>query len=288
MDAYGLFADVYDTFMDETPYEEWCSKIIEWMKSYGTHRHSVWGEQALRENLETERSLILDLACGTGTLTMLLAGKGYDVTGIDASPDMLQRARDKSIQAGHDILYICQDMREFELYGTVGCVVCICDSLNYLLTGGDIVQTFLRVNNYLYPGGIFIFDFNTVYKYEEVIGDVTIAENREDCSFIWENYYHKEDTLNEYNLTVFIRDTRESGKESVKSEGQGYQGEYFRRFSETHYQKGYTLTEMKGYLEQAGLTYLAGFDGETFQEPSDTSERIFIVAKENGKDRIDV
>lgn len=110
-------------------------------------------------------------------------------------------------------------MRELELYGTVGAVVSVCDSLNYLLEEEDIIQVFRLVNNYLYPGGVFLFDFNTVYKYEMVIGDSTIAENREDCSFIWENYYDAGSRMNEYDLTVFVKEDAMDGKGETGSGG---------------------------------------------------------------------
>lgn len=118
--------------------------------------------------LISERNLVLDLGCGTGTITELLYEKGYDMIGVDSSEEMLQIALDKKLETGSDILYLCQDMRELDLYSTVGTVVSVCDSLNYLLMDEDVLQTFHLVNNYLFPGGIFIFDFNTIYKYEEV------------------------------------------------------------------------------------------------------------------------
>ena len=103
---------------------------------------------------------------------------------------------EKKMESGSEILYLLQDMRELELYSTVGTVISVCDSVNYILEEKELLEVFSRVNNYLYPGGIFIFDFNTDYKYREVIGDTTIAENRDDCSFIWENFYDSEEELN--------------------------------------------------------------------------------------------
>ena len=125
-------------------------------------------------------------------------------------------------------------------------------------------ETFALVNNYLYPGGLFIFDFNTVYKYEKVIGDAVIAENRDACSFIWENYYHGEERLNEYDLTIFVQE----------------EGELFRRFTETHFQRGYTLEEMKGFVEKAGMEIVLVLDADTRKEPEEKSERIYIAARE--------
>ena len=239
MEAYTDFAEVYDTFMGDVPYEEWADFLASLIEAYGVSRpvrepgevqeleeapesgyiqgfeeapesgevqefEEVQEEPGVTEEdaLISERNLVLDLGCGTGTITELLYEKGYDMIGVDSSEEMLQIALDKKFETGSDILYLCQDMRELDLYSTVGTVVSVCDSLNYLLMDEDVLQTFHLVNNYLFPGGIFIFDFNTIYKYEEVIGDTTIAENREDCSFIWENFYSCEDHINEYDVTV--------------------------------------------------------------------------------------
>ena len=132
-----------------------------------------------------EDGLVLDMGCGTGAMTRYLDAHGYDMTGIDVSEEMLTIAKEKSSQ---DILYLLQDMREFELYGTMRAAVSICDSMNYILEEDDLLQVFSLVNNYLDPGGIFIFDLNTVYKYQEILGEQTIAEDREECSFIWDNF----------------------------------------------------------------------------------------------------
>ena len=248
MEAYTDFASVYDKFMDETPYEQWCQNV----------------RQALGE-YEIKDGLVLELGCGTGSMTELLAANGYDMIGVDYSQDMLNIAIAKREQSGHDILYLNQDMREFELYGTVRAVVSVCDSLNYLLEEEDIVTCFRLVNNYLDPKGIFFFDFNTRYKYETVIGDTVIAENREDCSFIWENYYHEEEGINEYDLTIFVRE--EEGKES------------FRRFFETHYQRGYTVEEMKAFVKKAGMEPVLILDADTRKVPTKESERIYMIAR---------
>jgi SAM-dependent methyltransferase len=219
--------------------------------------------------LEQERNLIVELGCGTGSFTQILKKKGYDIMGIDLSPDMLNVARNKAAEQGLDIMYLEQDMRELDLYSTAGTIVSVCDSINYLLEEEDILDTFKLVNNFLFPGGAFIFDFNTLHKYRDVIGDATIAENREDCSFIWDNYFHEDEHINEYDLTIFVRCDEEK--------------ELFQRFTETHYQRGYTLDEMKELVEKAGLIFACAIDADTHGEPSKDSERIYIVARENGK-----
>lgn len=264
MEAYTDFAMVYDTFMDETPYEQWCEFLMELFRKYGAQKDDTRQEnRAVMDNLRQERNTVLDLGCGTGTLTELLARRGYDMIGVDLSEEMLRIAVDKREKSGLDILYLCQDMRELELYGTVGAVVSVCDSVNYLLEEDDVVQTFRLVNNYLYPEGLFIFDFNTIYKYAEIIGDTTIAENREECSFIWENTYYEEERINEYDLTIFVRE----------------EGDRYRRFQETHLQRGYSLKEMRGMVEAAGLLFVDAIDADTHREVTQESERIYIVAR---------
>ena len=264
MEAYTDFAMVYDTFMDETPYEQWCEFLMELFRKYGAQKDDTRQEnRAVMDNLRQERNTVLDLGCGTGTLTELLARRGYDMIGVDLSEEMLRIAVVKREKSGLDILYLCQDMRELELYGTVGAVVSVCDSVNYLLEEDDVVQTFRLVNNYLYPEGLFIFDFNTIYKYAEIIGDTTIAENREECSFIWENTYYEEERINEYDLTIFVRE----------------EGDRYRRFQETHLQRGYSLKEMRGMVEAAGLLFVDAIDADTHREVTQESERIYIVAR---------
>lgn len=261
MEQYTGFADVYDTFMDETPYEMWADYIEELL-----HKHNEI-DMPEDENLRAEANCILDLGCGTGTLTEMLQARGHDMIGIDYSQEMLEIALRKREENQSETMYLCQDMREFELFGTTGAVISICDSVNYLLEEEEIVQCFSLVNNYLYPKGLFIFDFNTVYKYREVIGDTTIAEDREDCSFIWDNFYDDETQTNEYDLTIFVKETEE----------------LYRKFQETHLQRGYTLDQMKDFLEQAGMSFVVAIDADTHQPITEFSERIYVVAREQGK-----
>ena len=250
MEAYTGFAEVYDIFMDNIPYEEWGKYLI-----------------ALLEEYNVTEGLVLDLGCGTGTMTELLAAKGYDMIGVDYSEDMLEIAMEKREASGHDILYLLQDMREFELYGTVGAVISICVSVNYITEEEDLEEVFRLVNNYLDPKGVFIFDFKTLYNYQTILGDRTIAEKREECSFIWDNYYYEEEKINEYELTLFIRD----------------EGDMYRKFEEIHYQKAYTLEEMIRLVKASGLEFVAAYDAFTKNAPDEKSERIYMVARENGK-----
>lgn len=254
MEAYTSFAAVYDTFMDDVPYEEWAEYVCSLLSGYGIHG-----------------GLVLDLGCGTGSLTGILARRGYEMIGVDVSEDMLEIAGEKRDRENLDILYLLQDMRAFELYGTVRAVVCVCDSLNYLLEERDLKKVFSLVNNYLDPGGIFLFDLNTIHKYRDVIGDATIAENRESCSFIWENTFFEEEGINEYDLTIFQEE--EPG--------------LYRKYEETHLQRGYGLEQIQRLLEEAGMKYIAAYDAFTRKPPSEESERIYVVAMEQGKERLE-
>ncbi len=276
MEAYTDFAYVYDTFMDETPYEKWRDFIAGTIEKYGISKPvkgklpiketEASGQEAVQNSLKEEQNLILDLGCGTGTLTEMLADAGYDMIGVDNSPDMLELAMEKRDSRGHETLYLLQDMRKLELYGTVGTVISVCDSLNYILQEEELLQVFKRVENYLFPGGLFLFDFNTVYKYAEVMGDMTVAENRETCSFIWENSYYPEEEVNEYEVTVFVREGGASSK-------------CYRKFSETHYQRGYTEEQMRRLLEAAGMKIELVLDADTLAETTDKSERIYMAAR---------
>lgn len=292
MEAYTSFAYVYDTFMDNVPYGEWARHIREKLCEHGV-----------------TDGIVLDLGCGTGTMTERLAGYGYDMIGGDNSEEMLELAMEKKTESGYDILYLLQDMRGFELYGTVRAVVSVCDSVNYITEPDELEEVFRLVNNYLDPKGIFLFDFNTVHKYRDVIGDSTIAEDRGVCSFIWDNRYYEKEQINEYDLTLFIAEdfnpmenayvserTADSEDALLSEEGAGdledtmfseeeggENGSLYRRYTETHYQRGYTLAEIQELLERAGLVFIEAYDADTKETPNDTSERICVIARENGK-----
>lgn len=247
MEAYTGFAQVYDELMDNIPYEEWGSYLLELLTMYGV-----------------KEGLVLDLGCGTGSMTEFLCRAGYDMIGIDNSEDMLSIAMEKAEKKGLKILYLLQDMREFELYGTVAAIVSICDSINYILEEEELLEVFRLVNNYLDPAGLFIFDLNTLYKYEEILADNVIAENREDCAFIWENYYDRESRLNEYDLTIYVEEEKD----------------LFRRYYEEHYQRGYSLEQIRSLLEQAGMEFVTAYDAFTKRKPEKDSERIYVIARE--------
>ena len=241
MGAYESFARVYDLFMDNVPYEEWGSYLTGLLREYGICSGTV-----------------AELGCGTGKMTRLLAAAGYDMIGVDNSEDMLEIASEKRAESGLNILYLLQDMREFELYGTVKAVVSICDSINYILEEDDLREVFSLVNNYLDPKGMFIFDLNTKYKYEQM-GETTIAENREEASFIWDNYYDPEEEINEYELAIFIPEGEDS--------------DLYRKFEEVHYQRAYDLATICRLLEEAGMEFVTAYDAFTKDAPRERKRK---------------
>lgn len=248
MEAYTGFAEVYDIFMDNVPYEEWCTYVLSLLKEE-----------------KIEDGLVLELGCGTGKMTRLLSRAGYDLIGLDNSEEMLDVAHEKTPTEDH-ILYICQDMCSFELYGTVRAIISVCDSMNYLLDREDFLETLKLANNYLDPKGVFIFDLNTEYKYRELLGECSISENRKECSFIWDNYYDESEHMNEYDLTLFVQE-----------------GELFRKYDEVHYQRAYEIEEVKQMITEAGMELVGVYDAFTKEVARQDSERVYFIVREQGK-----
>jgi len=250
MEQYTNFAKVYDLFMDNVPYDKWVEQIKDIL---------------YKEDIKD--GLICDLGCGTGAITERLANLGYDMIGIDNSYDMLDVAMEKKYASGNDILYLCQDMREFELYGTVRAIISRCDSLNYIRELSELKEVFAWVNNYLDPKGLFIFDMNTVYKYQNVLGNNTFAEVRDQASFIWENTYDSDKRINEYDLNLFIK----------------LEDDNYKRFEERHVQRAYTFEEIVSAIDESKMVLEKYLDADTYGDVSEKAERILFIAREKGK-----
>jgi len=245
MEAYTAFASVYEMYMDNIPYDEWANNI-----------------KALFEKYNMPMEIVCDIGCGTGQMTRRLKAMGYDMIGIDNSYDMLMEAMANEDSQG--ILYLCQDMRSFELYGTVGAVVSVCDSINYLRSEAELLEVCKLVNNYLDPKGLFIFDVKTEKYYKE-LGDKTIAENRQEGSYIWENEYDIKARDNYYDLTIY----------TANDEGT------FDRYEEEHLQHAFTVTEIKRAISASGLEPLDVLDVATMSsENIDDSDRLYFIARE--------
>lgn len=249
MEAYEGFASLYDIFMDNIDYSAWADYI-----------KRIW------DRFGIDPELVCDIGCGTGSVTAALAGEGCDMIGIDISEEMLAIAREKS----PDSLFLCQDMQSFELYGTVGSIISVCDSVNYITEPSGLLQVFKLVNNYLDPGGLFIFDMNTEYKFKEILADNNFSEAREDCAFIWENYYDEDEKINEYAMTFFAKNE---------------DGSYL-RFDELHCEAAYSPEEIRLMLEESGLEIVGEYDAFTFDKPHEKSERICYVAREKEKEKL--
>ena len=243
MSSYESFAAIYDRLMTDVDYDGWCDYLEE---SFA--------------RMKVQPKLVLELGCGTGNLTLRLANRGYSMIGLDNSSDMLTVATEKS--QGFDILYILQDMTEFELYGTVDAVVCSLDCLNYLTEEGMLEKCFSLVSLYLNPGGVFLFDLNTQYKMEHLLAPEIFLYDDGKIFYTWQSIWDEEYGECEYDLTFFVKE-----------------GEVYRKFEETHLQKAYSVSEVEQALKRAGLRLEGMGDGFDLKPVSEKTERIFFAAR---------
>jgi len=187
---------------------------------------------------------------------------------VDLSEDMLMEAMEKRCESGSNILYLNQDMREFELYGTVAAIYSICDSLNYLTEDGDLATVFRLANNYLDPRGVFIFDFNTPAEYRSPLRRHPIVETQDDVMMIWENTFDEEMMLNEHHVVFFL--PAEEDEESS----------LYEKVEEVHEQRAYTLQEIREALETAGMEFVKAFDAVTGGAVTEETGRVICMARE--------
>lgn len=253
MPAYDSIASVYDNINSEIDYVSWADFI----------------EECFKKHLEKKPELVFDLACGTGSMTLELATRGYDMIGADLSEDMLTEAMDKAYDKGIEgVLFLKQDMREFELYGTVGAITCCLDSLNYLTEDGDLEKCFRCAHNYLDPNGLFIFDVNTPYKFENVYGDQHyIFENKnsygENVYCGWQNDFDRDTGLCSFYLSVFTEE--EDGR--------------FSRADEIQTERCYSREQLTENLEKCGFELIGFYGDYAFSEPPKDCERWYVVAR---------
>lgn len=222
----------------------------------------------IKENERVDGSLVLDLACGTGRLTLLLRELGYDMTGIDLSEDMLAVARDACFQKGiDDILWLNQDMTDFELYGTVDACICTLDSLNYLTSIKDLEKCLSLVKNYLIPDGIFIFDLNTPYRFEKTYGDNSYILEDDDTFLAWQNEYSKKSKICNFYLSIF-----------QKQENGAYQ-----RYDEIQREKCYSMKQITSLLDKLGFEIIHVY-GDFYKNPVDEESEKWYFTVRNKKD----
>ncbi|MPN27458.1 Ubiquinone/menaquinone biosynthesis C-methyltransferase UbiE [bioreactor metagenome] len=209
-------------------------------------------------------SSIVDLACGTGSVTTIMAGRGFDMTGVDISSEMLSMAYNKAMRENADILYLNQDICAFELYGTVDAAICCLDGINYLTDKKNLRKCFQNLHLYLNPGGLLIFDINTLFKYENILSNNAFVYDYGDLFCIWQNTYDTRLKTCIFDITVF------------SEEGTG-----FCRYDERQTQRAYEMEELISLLSEAGFGDIRVFNAFTPHEPEKTSERIFFAARKS-------
>ncbi|MGX4601344.1 class I SAM-dependent DNA methyltransferase [Faecalimicrobium sp. JNUCC 81] len=247
MEQYKNFAFVYDELMNEVDYDGWVKYIEDIIKS---------------ENVKVQN--ILELACGTGNMTIPLTKKNYDIAAIDISEEMLSVAREKAEKEGVELVLLQQDLAELDFdIPNLDCILCACDGFNYITYDDDLEHVFKKSYELLKKDGLFIFDISSFYKLSTILGNNMYGENREDIAYMWQNYFDEEENLVEMELSFFIKG--EDGK--------------FERFEEIHQQRAYTEDEIIDLLKEAGFEHIKTYADFTFKSPSGEDERIFFVCK---------
>lgn len=250
---YENFAAFYDSLTENVEYPLRAARI----------HHIVESE------IRTEGRILLDLACGSGSMSEEMAKLGYDVIGVDNSPAMLAAAMDKKFDSGLPIQYLCQDMREIDMFGTIDVTICTLDSLNHLPSLEDVQQVFRRVSLFAQPGGLFIFDMNTIYKHREVLDDKTFIYDTESVFCVWENHLKQDSNIVEMQLTFFEKD-----------------GDAYYRSDELITENAYSTEEITEVIKNAGLELVAIYDAdlqiespEKLSELTPTTQRMLFVTR---------
>lgn len=245
MNSYTDFACIYDSLMrSDIDYEKWADYIENLFDMYGANPN-----------------LVCDLACGTGNITIPLAKRGYDMTGVDISEDMLNIARSKS--EGLNILYLNQNIADLDLYGTMGAFLCMIDGINYILPPKSLLKMFTKIKTcFIDNGGLFIFDISTEYKLKNVIGSNTFVHCGRDIFYTWQNRYIEKKKLSDMFLTFFVK-----------------QGGNYARFEERHLQRAHSVTELTLLLKRAGFETIDTYGELSFSPPAPESERVVFVCK---------
>lgn len=243
---YRSFSLVYDEMMADVNYQQWVDYVYDLASSC--------------RRIEK----VLDLGCGTGNLTFLLAKKGCDVTGVDISTDMIAVARSKHLNGseGRKVKFLVQDMRMLDLEMQFDLVVCACDSVNYLLNVDDLKSAFASIKNVLHVGGVFIFDVSSEYKLREIVGNNTFAENFTNCSYIWENFWDEDNKLSYQSLTIFRK-----------------KDELYEKIEEQHVQKAHSEDEIYDCLTEQGFSDIRFYDAFSVEPSAEYSERVFVSAR---------
>jgi SAM-dependent methyltransferase len=245
--SYERFAYLYDDLMKDAPYDKWVEIVLAKLKKYNVNGKDL-----------------LDLACGTGELSVRLSKAGFRVTGVDLSDDMLTVASEKAEKNGQQIRFFQQNMAELESLGQYDAVCIFCDSLNYLKTEEEVKNTFKHVSQHLKKGGLLLFDVHSVYKIMQVFMNETFAFVEDDISYIWQCYEGEYPNSVEHELIFFVLDERT--------------GQYD-RFEELHVQRTFSVSKYENWLKETGFELLEIFADFQNVQPDDHSERIFFIAR---------
>ena len=248
MSGYAAFAAFYDALTEDVDYAAWAEYLQAAVCRHGGSTGSV-----------------LDLACGSGSLSLELAARGCEVVGVDGSADMLAIAREKAQEEEADVLFLCQDMRALDLYGTVDTAVCMLDSLSHILHTEDLREIFRRLGLFIAPDGLLLFDVNTPYKHAHVLGDNAFVYEREEFLCAWRNRYLPATHEVEMALDFFLEE--EDGTYS--------------RYTDTVRERAYSLQTWKNLLTEAGFDLLGVYDERRFTAPAEEAQRWVLVAKNN-------
>ncbi len=252
MAGYGDFAYYYDLLTENVDYESRCEYICNLLAENGVGK-----------------GILLDLACGTGTMSLLLSDKGYDVIGVDASEDMLSVAQEKKMESGKDIMFLCQRMEELDLFGTINAAVCTLDSINHITDEKMVQKVISKVSLFMEDKGLFLFDVNTPYKHREVLGDNTFIYDMDDVYCVWQNSTDKDTLLTEVSLDIFEKDTEE-------------EDDVYYRYSEEFSEKGYELSEIEKWLTENKFDVLGIFEEMTKNAVSENTQRAVFLARKIG------
>lgn len=248
MGAYDMLSAVYDRLNEDVDYAKWAQFYEECFDRY----------------LPERPTLVLELGCGTGAMTIELARRGYDMTALDISPEMLSHAYSRCADKGiFGVLFLEGDMCDFELYGTVGAVVCCLDGINHLLSEKELADCFALVHNYLDPDGLFLFDVNTPYKFQNIYADNDYVLERDGAVCVWRNRLSDDARQCDFHLTVF-----EQEEDGLYTRQDGVQSELC-----------YDMDTLKRLLGEAGFEFVAVFADTDFAEIGEKSERWHIVAR---------
>lgn len=242
---YHILANVYDRLQDIN-YDEFVDYY-----------------EAVFNKFGIKPELVLDIGCGTGNITLPMARRGYDMIGVDLSEEMLGIAMEKAKLEKKDILFLNQDMTEFELYGTVGAMVSALDSINYLTEEGQLESMLKLLHYYLDPGGIFIFDINTEYKFKNILDGQAFVYDQDGVYCVWNNDYDREEKLCYFDLNFFLKNPNGT----------------YKRFDEYQQERSYSIDEIEKIIKNCNLELLGVYDNLSFNPPKDNSERLFFVVK---------